>query len=63
MKEALEHDEEFVSIFSEEELLAGLSKLHYEICDTDLEWYTDIVHDAYEYIYNNYHASFDRDVE
>ena len=51
MKEHLEHDEDFVSIFNVSEMLAGLSELHHVICDTELEYYTDLVHDVYEYIY------------
>lgn len=63
MKEYLEHDEDFVPIFNVSEMLAGLSELHHVICDTELEHYTDLVHDVYEYVYvqsgANYPAGFE----
>ena len=50
-KEFLEHEQDFVPIYRDDCLLENLSKLHYELCDTEFEFYTDLVKDVYEYVY------------
>ena len=63
MKEHLVHDDEFVPIFNEEEMLAWLSELHYKLCDTEFEFYTDLIHDVYEYIYEKSGANYPEGIE